>query len=126
MRSDVHWPEKYGVWQSVGDTGGPGGLRALRTIPMFVEIALVIREYAPRAWVINYTNPMTVCMETLYAVYPAVRAFGCCQEVFGTQKLLAEMLKTSRGPECEAADIHHVTGINHFTSFLHSSGLRAN
>ena len=36
MESDVHTPEKYGVWQSVGDTAGPGGLiRAMRTIPMF-------------------------------------------------------------------------------------------
>ena len=40
MASDVHLPEKYGIYQSVGDTAGPGGLvRALRTIPMFVEIA---------------------------------------------------------------------------------------
>ena len=40
MESDVHEPEKYGIYQSVGDTAGPGGMvRALRTIPMFVTIA---------------------------------------------------------------------------------------
>ena len=39
MESDVHAPEKYGIYQSVGDTAGPGGLmRGLRTIPMFEEI----------------------------------------------------------------------------------------
>lgn len=59
MESDVHFPEKYGIYQSVGDTTGPGGIfRALRTLPMYVEIANAIKETAPDAWVINYTNPM--------------------------------------------------------------------
>ena len=54
MESDVHTPEKYGIYQSVGDTAGPGGyIRGLRTVPMFVEIAKAVREYAPQAWVIN-------------------------------------------------------------------------
>lgn len=57
MAVDVHAPEKYGVYQSVGDTAGPGGfIRALRTIPMMREIAANIRTYCPEAWVINYTN----------------------------------------------------------------------
>ena len=60
MASDVHLPERHGIYQSVGDTAGPGGLvRALRTIPMYVEIAEAVAAYAPNAWVINYTNPMT-------------------------------------------------------------------
>ncbi|MDF2540165.1 MAG: alpha-glucosidase/alpha-galactosidase, partial [Herbinix sp.] len=92
MRSDVHSPEKYGVYQSVGDTVGPGGLvRALRTIPMFVQIAEAIKNYSPKAWVINYTNPMSLCVKTLYHTFPKIKAFGCCHEVFGTQKLLAGM-----------------------------------
>ena len=50
MQSDVHTPEKYGIYQSVGDTAGPGGyIRAVRTIPMFVEIAQAIKEYSPQA-----------------------------------------------------------------------------
>ncbi|MDL2319398.1 alpha-glucosidase/alpha-galactosidase [Eubacteriales bacterium OttesenSCG-928-A19] len=120
MRSDVHQPEKYGVWQSVGDTVGPGGMiRALRTIPMFVEIAEAIRDFAPEAWVINYTNPMSVCMATLYEVFPGIRAFGCCHEVFGTQKLLAAMLADMCGIESVVRqDIKvNVLGINHFTWF---------
>ena len=83
MASDVHLPEKYGIYQSVGDTAGPGGLvRALRTIPMFVEIAEAIKEYCPETLVINYTNPMTLCVKTLYWVFPQIKAFGCCHEVF--------------------------------------------
>ncbi len=118
MESDVHAPEKYGVYQSVGDTTGPGGLmRALRTIPMFRVIAEAIRDYAPGAWVINYTNPMTMCLRTLYEVYPGIKAFGCCHEVFGTQKLLASMLEDMEGIEgVNREDIKvGVTGINHFT-----------
>ena len=94
MAVDVHMPERLGIYQSVGDTAGPGGMiRALRTIPMYVEFAKAIRDYAPRAWVINYTNPMSLCVKTLYHVFPQIKAFGCCHEVFGTQKVLKGLLE---------------------------------
>lgn len=118
MRSDVHLPERVGVYQPVGDTVGPGGfMRAMRTIPMFVEIGEAIRDYAPDAWVINYTNPMTLCIRTLYEVFPGIKAFGCCHEVFGTQKLLCSMLEKQEGiPGVERHELYTtVTGINHFT-----------
>ncbi len=118
MESDVHAPEKYGIYQSVGDTSGPGGIiRALRTIPMFEEIALAIKEYCPKAWVINYTNPMTICVKTLYNTFPEIKAFGCCHEVFGTQKFLIKVLKEYAGIEdIEREEIKtNVVGINHFT-----------
>ena len=118
MASDVHLPERVGVYQPVGDTVGPGGfMRAMRTIPMYVEIGTAIRDYAPDAWVINYTNPMTLCIRTLYEVFPGIKAFGCCHEVFGTQKLMCDILKEELG--IENVDRHElyttVTGINHFT-----------
>lgn len=79
MESDVHYPEKYGIYQSVGDTVGPGGIvRALHTIPLYVKFAEAIKAYAPNAWVINYTNPMTLCTRTLYEVFPEIKAIGCC------------------------------------------------
>lgn len=118
MESDVHAPEKYGIYQSVGDTAGPGGIvRALRTIPMYIEIAENIKKYAPDAWVINYTNPMTLCMQTLYEIFPKIKAFGCCHEVFGTQKLLSDALADICGIEnIQREDISvNVQGINHFT-----------
>ena len=118
MESDVHLPERVGVWQPVGDTVGAGGfMRAMRTIPMFVTIAEAIRDTAPEAWVINYTNPMSLCVRTLYEVFPGIRAFGCCHEVFGTQKLLCAMLKSEYGADgVRRQDLHTtVTGINHFT-----------
>lgn len=124
MRSDVHTPEKYGIYQSVGDTVGPGGyIRALRTIPMYVEIAEAIKKYSPKAWVINYTNPMSICTGILYKVFPEIKAFGCCHEVFGTQKVLAAMVKHECGlEEVKRQDIKvNVVGINHFTWFTKAS-----
>lgn len=118
MASDVHLPERLGIYQSVGDTAGPGGMiRALRTIPMFVEIAEAIKKYAPDAWVINYTNPMSLCVKTLYHVYPQIKAFGCCHEVFGTQKVLKGICEETFGfTDIDRRDIHiNVLGINHFT-----------
>ena len=118
MESDVHAPEKYGIYQSVGDTSGPGGIvRAMRAIPMFEEIGENIKKYAPDAWVINYTNPMTLCVKALYRVFPEIKAFGCCHEVFGTQKLLAKIAEKELG--VEHIDRHEIkvnpVAVNHFT-----------
>lgn len=118
MAADVHLPEKYGIYQSVGDTVGPGGvLRAMRTVPIYEGFARAIMEICPDAWVINFTNPMSICTKTLYDVFPAIKAFGCCHEVFHAQELLAcvaaELLKIPR------PDRHEITidasGVNHFT-----------
>jgi len=118
MDSDVHAPEKYGIYQSVGDTSGPGGiLRAMRTIPMYEEFAKKIKECCPNAWVINYTNPMTLCTKSLYQNFPEIKAFGCCHEVFGTQRLLSKVLKETKGIENVDRSLIkvNVLGVNHFT-----------
>jgi len=119
MRSDVHLPERLGIYQPVGDTVGPGGIiRSLRTVPHYVRFAEAIRNYAPDAWVINYTNPMSICVKTLYHVFPDIKAFGCCHEVFGTQNLLASMTEAQTGIKPSRCDIKvDVTGLNHFTWF---------
>ncbi len=118
MYSDVHEPEKLGILQSVGDTAGPGGMiRGLRTVPIFIQIANDIKKYAPDAWVINYTNPMSLCVKTLYETYPEIKAIGCCHEVFGTQKLLSLMCEEMfNEKDIKREDINvKVMGINHFT-----------
>ncbi|WP_186423676.1 alpha-glucosidase/alpha-galactosidase [Lacrimispora celerecrescens] len=124
MDSDVHLPERLGIYQSVGDTAGPGGMvRALRTIPMFVTIAEAVKKYSPNAWIINYTNPMSLCVKTLYHVFPEIKAFGCCHEVFGTQKVLKGICEETFGFEnVDRRDINvNVLGINHFTWFDQAS-----
>jgi alpha-galactosidase len=118
MAVDVHAPEKYGIYQSVGDTAGAGGLiRSLRAIPQFRQIASAVQKYAPGAWVINYTNPMTICTRTLYKEFPAIKAFGCCHEVFHTQKLLAAVIEEAGlADSLKREEIKtDVLGINHFT-----------
>jgi alpha-galactosidase len=120
MAVDVHAPEKYGIYQSVGDTAGAGGIiRALRTIPQLRQIALEIKKNAPAAWVINYTNPMSVCTRALYKEFPEIKVFGCCHEVFHTQKLLASVLEEAgyaphNSIKREEIKVN-VLGVNHFT-----------
>lgn len=118
MESDVHLPEQYGIFQSVGDTVGPGGvLRAMRTVPIYEGFAEKIKEHCPKAWVINLTNPMTACTKTLYDVFPDIKAFGCCHEVFHAQEFLCcaahEMLGIERPDRRDI--VSDACGINHFT-----------
>lgn len=117
MQSDVHAPEEYGILQSVGDTVGPGGvLRALRTVPIYERFAEAIRDNCPDAWVFNLTNPMSICVKTLYRIFPEIKAFGCCHEVFHTQDFLCCVLKEMTGIEAKRRDIYtDASGVNHFT-----------
>jgi alpha-galactosidase len=118
MESDVHTPEKFGIYQAVGDTVGPGGIiRAMRAIPIYREFAKKIRECCPDAWVINYTNPMTMLTRSLFEAFPGIKAFGCCHEVFSTQMLFSDVLDHSLGiKDVPREEIKvNVLGINHFT-----------
>ncbi len=118
MRVDVHLPEKYGIYQSVGDTVGPGGvMRAVRAVPFFLQFARAVRDICPQAYVINYSNPLTVLTRTLYKGFPGIKAFGCCHEVKGTKRLLASIAGDALGggnPDIDDIDAN-VLGINHFT-----------
>jgi alpha-galactosidase len=117
MESDVVTPEAYGIFQSVGDTTGPAGIvRSMRTVPMMAEIAEAIRAYCPDAWVINYTNPMAVCVSTLYRVFPQIKAFGCCHEAFHTLTILKWMAEAETGQKIEKDNIRiNISGVNHFS-----------
>lgn len=115
---DLVLPEQYGILQTVGDTTGPGGImRARRALPLFFDFARQIEKHCPDAWVVNYTNPMTLCTAALYRAFGSIKAFGCCHEVFGTQRYIAGLAeKWFNAPSIERKDIHlDITGINHFT-----------
>lgn len=125
MMVDVHEPEQYGIYQTVGDTVGPGGvLRSMRTVPLYEEFANAIAKICLKAWVINFTNPMSICVKTLYDVFPKIKAFGCCHEVFHAQEFLAMVVKEEKNllnrPLREEIKID-VVGINHFTWITHAS-----
>src|ERR1700690_344481 len=119
MRSvDLEIPARHGIVQPVGDTTGPGGIsRAMRAIPLYTGFARQIDKYCPRAWVINYTNPMTLCTAALYAAVPRIKAFGCCPEVFHTQDRITDLVARWFGcarPSRAQIEVD-LNGINHFT-----------
>ncbi|QRV17980.1 glycoside hydrolase family 4 (plasmid) [Haloterrigena salifodinae] len=116
---DIDVPKEYGIHQPVADTVGPGGiLRSMRAIPQYREIAATVREQCPDAWVVNYTNPMTVCTRTLYEEYPDINAIGLCHEVFKFQEQFADIAEryVDEAEDVAREEIHvTVKGINHFT-----------
>jgi alpha-galactosidase len=119
MAHEIAVAEKYGMYFPVGDTiGVPGLMRGLRSATTFAGFAREIATHCPEAWVINYTNPMSICTRTLTKVEPQLKVFGCCHEVFGTQNILAELAQSSldlpHKPSREQIRIN-VLGINHFT-----------
>ena len=110
---DVEIPLKYGVDQCVADTLGPGGIfYALRSIPVLLDIAQDMRETAPRALFINYSNPMAM---NSWAVRRAGGVFyvGLCHGVQGGHELIARAL----GLPSEEVDIV-CAGINHQTWYI--------
>jgi alpha-galactosidase/6-phospho-beta-glucosidase family protein len=109
MAHDIEIPARYGVVQTVGDTVGPGGLfRALRNIPVVVEIARAMQERCPGAVMLNLTNPMTTLTRAISKT-TQVRCIGLCHELFSTLAMLSGMFDV---PE-EALDVK-VAGVNHF------------
>jgi alpha-galactosidase len=117
MGSDINIPREYGILHPVGDTVGPAGLvRSLRAVIDYEEIAHAVAKVCPKAWVVNFTNPMTALTRTLYKVFPGIKAFGCCHEVFGTQGRLAALAKEYLGLDLKRSDVRvNVMGVNHFT-----------
>jgi alpha-galactosidase/6-phospho-beta-glucosidase family protein len=113
MRHDLEIPERHGVVQSVGDTVGPGGLaRALRNVPVVVEIAKTIERVAPRAWLLSLTNPMTTLCRAINRT-TSLRTIGLCHELFGTLRMLSRLFEV---PESE---LHYrVAGVNHLIWLL--------
>lgn len=118
MRDEIALAEEYGLFYPVGDTtGAPGLIRGLRSAAIYREFARALAEHCPQAWIINYTNPMSVCTRTLTRVAPELKVFGCCHEVFWVQHMLAELAAHYLNIDLPArTDIHvNVLGINHFT-----------
>jgi len=119
MAEEIAIAEEYGLFFPVGDTtGAPGLVRGLRAATIYAGFVEAIQTICPRAWIINYTNPMAICIRALTKVAPSLKVFGCCHEVFATQRLLAELVSKYSDVSTVPArtDIHiNVFGLNHFT-----------
>ena len=114
---DLDIPKEYGIHGAVAATIGPGGvMRAMRTIPLYREIAAAIRERCPDAWVFNFTNPVHFVTRALYDEFPDINAVGLCHEVMGTRFHLARLAEEHLGMDATHEDVAvNVKGINHFT-----------
>ena len=117
VRFDNDIPAKYGVSQCIGDTIGPGGLfKALRTIPVWLDVLKDVEALCPDALVLNYTNPMNMmCLAANRTT--SLRVVGLCHSVQGTGHLLAKRAGIPyREMEWECAGINHLAW---FTKLKH-------
>ncbi|MDN3296956.1 6-phospho-beta-glucosidase [Streptomyces ficellus] len=104
---DETWPLECGC---VGqETTGAGGLaKALRTVPVVLDIAERVRRSSPRAWIIDFTNPVGIVTRAL--LQAGHRAVGLCNVAIGFQRKFAKLLGADPG----AVHLDHV-GLNHLT-----------
>ncbi|MFE6158923.1 6-phospho-beta-glucosidase [Streptomyces sp. NPDC056486] len=104
---DETWPLECGC---VGqETTGAGGLaKALRTVPVVLDIAERVRRTNPDAWIIDFTNPVGIVTRAL--LQAGHKAVGLCNVAIGFQRKFAKLLDVAPG------DVHldHV-GLNHLT-----------
>ncbi|MEI8078036.1 MAG: hypothetical protein WCH61_00215 [bacterium] len=111
---DLEIPWRYQINQTVADTVGPGGWsRALRNIPVVVEIVRQVEALAPRAWFMNYTNPMTTLTRAINRT-SRVRNFGICHELQGLLLHLAYFF----GVDWQTDFSIKLAGINHLIWIL--------
>jgi alpha-galactosidase len=89
---DLEISRRYGIVETQGECGGPGGLSlTLRNIPLLLEIAKDVERLAPDAVILNFSNPMTrVCLAINR--YTRVRCVGLCHGLIGVQHLLSKLL----------------------------------
>ena len=112
-RHDIEIPARYGVDMNVGDTRSVSGIfRALRTIPVMVDIARDMERLCPRALLLNYTNPMAMLCRAIDRT-TSIAVTGLCHRVQGTAEMLARWIGA---PMNEIS--YTCAGINHMAWYL--------
>lgn len=108
FRSDLEIPKKYGVDLNSGDTRGPGGImRALRTMPVLLDVCRDMEQYCPNAVLLNYTNPMNILCK-IVGMSSTVRCVGLCHSVQNAVEKVAEITGLP------AAELDYLSaGLNH-------------
>lgn len=105
---DILIPKKYGVDINIGDTRSVSGIfRALRNIPLMLDICADIERYCPNAVFLNYTNPMSILCGAMQK-YSNVQVTGLCHSVQGTVKMLADWLDIPKDDI-----VYKCMGVNH-------------
>ena len=110
---DFEIPKKFGLRQTIADTLGIGGIfRALRTIPVVLDIARDMEEMCPKALMMNYVNPMAMISWAMQETAPHIAYVGLCHSVQETSGHLARLLGE------DIANIDYLSaGINHVAFF---------
>lgn len=112
-RKDIEIPKQYGVDINIGDTRGPSGIfRALRTIPVMLDICRDMERHCPNAYLLNYTNPMAMLCRAMQRESD-IRLVGLCHSVQGTAMMLARWIGA---PYDEIT--YTAAGINHMAWYL--------
>ena len=105
---DILIPKKYGIDINIGDTRNVSGIfRALRNIPLMLDICRDIEKYCPNAVFLNYTNPMSMLCGAMQK-YSNVEVTGLCHSVQHT----IEMLSSWLGLPYDEIN-YHCMGVNH-------------
>jgi alpha-galactosidase len=110
-KDDIETCTRFGVFQSVGDTIGPGGMiRIMRSVPVALEIAHKMEQVCPGAYIVNYTNPEGAQCFAIQE-YSAIKCFGLCHGTPDTAVRLAEEVfgTDSKRFRYEAAGVNHLT-----------------
>ena len=104
---DERIPLKYNMLGQ--ETTGAGGFaKAMRTIPVIMDICKDIEELAPNAWMINFTNPAGLITETILN-YTNVNAIGVCNVPIGMVRMVADMLEVdNKRVKIDFAGLNHL------------------
>jgi alpha-galactosidase len=111
--TDFEIPKRYGLRQTIGDTLGIGGImRAVRTVPVLIDMCREMERVCPNVLHLNYVNPMAM---NCWALNQAtkIRTIGLCHSVQHTAQELAHDI----GMPVEEIN-YLVAGINHLAFYL--------
>ena len=90
---DFEIPARHGLRQTIADTLGVGGIfRTLRTADHMLSLGREMAELCPQAWLLNYTNPMSMLCWLVYAGTPTTQVVGLCHSVQFTIEMLSELV----------------------------------
>ena len=112
--TDFEVPKKYGLRQTIADTLGIGGIfRTLRTIPVLADFAEDMAQVCPRAYFLNYTNPMAMLAGYMQR-YTDIKTVGLCHSV----QVCSNGLLKELGIEAKRPLREKIAGINHMAWLL--------
>lgn len=116
-RNDEYLGQRFGI---IGqETTGIGGMaKALRTIPVILNVAKDIQTLAPSALLVNFANPAGLVTEALFRYAPDVSCVGVCNASITMKMDILNKLNEKLGTKIQPQDAHEKTlGLNHLTWF---------